>query len=76
MGEKSFAEMYPALFRLSRYKDKSVLDFVEISSESDGFFLNWNFHFPRNLNNREFPLMAKMLMILHGVRLDTVADDR
>ncbi|PON76438.1 LOW QUALITY PROTEIN: hypothetical protein PanWU01x14_034920 [Parasponia andersonii] len=60
---------FPSLYRLPSFKGRYISDFVEGSDPSSGDSTSWNFHFLRNLNDKEVPQLLNLFTLLESVSL-------
>ena len=52
VGESTFKEQFPSLFKISSFKSRSISNFVDQTRLQSEGITNWNFHFSRNLLDR------------------------
>ena len=75
-GEESFYIRFPLLYRLSSRRNCTISVFgafiLSDSSNGDG----WNFHFTRNLNEREVSQFSKFSSVIDQVSLCGGVEDR
>ena len=64
LGENSLEAQYPSLFRISSFKSRPISEFWDQSITSLGDSPSWNFHFPRNLLDREICQLQQLLQSL------------
>ena len=75
VSENSLEAMVPSLFKLSTLKSRPILEFSNQSSLSLGGYTSWNFHFSRNLMDREIDQLIELLQILERKRVCTSVED-
>ena len=75
LGENSFQSLYPSLFRISTLKSCPISHFMDHSSPRSIAAINWNFHFSRNLLDREIIQVQDLLHNLEMHRWNTGVED-
>ena len=76
-GEDSLKRLFSSLFRLSTFNNRPIADFAVHSGLQEEGYTNWNFHFSRNLLDREIIQLPELLGRLEGRQLcDCVEDKR
>ena len=75
MGENTLKKLYPSLFRLSNFKSQPISTFLDGPRLQVEGTTSWNFHFPRNLLDREIEQLQELLHRVERIRLrDTIED--
>ena len=64
VGRNSLKVLYPSLFRIFSLKSRPNSDFEDLSSLQMGGSTNWNFHFSRNLLDREIIQLQELIVLL------------
>ena len=76
LGNNTLQELHPSLFRLSVLKSKPISDFLDGPTTQVQGSTSWNFHFPRNLLDREITKLQGLLHSLEKIRLCSTVEDR
>ena len=69
LGDYTLEETFPSLFRLSSFKSRPISDFVDAPRLLLKGTTSWNFHFPRNLLDREIEHVQDLLNKLESLSL-------
>ncbi|POO03864.1 hypothetical protein TorRG33x02_001680 [Trema orientale] len=72
----TLAVVFPSSYRLPSFKGRYISDFVEGSDPSSSDSTSWNFHFLRNLNDKEVPQLLNLFTQLESVSLCSDIEDR
>ena len=74
-GENTLKSLFPSLFRIFTFTSRPISDFVEQMRLLSEGFTSWNFHFSRNLSDREIIQLQSLLQILGGRHLCNTLED-
>ena len=76
-GDNTLKDQFPSLFRISTFSSRPISDFVDQTRIHPEGFTSWNFHFSRNLLEREILQLQALLQSLEGRHLcNTLEDSR
>ncbi|PON98757.1 hypothetical protein TorRG33x02_053720, partial [Trema orientale] len=76
VGGDSFAAAFPSFCRLSSNKGRFISEFYESSGPDPSDSNSWNFHFRRNLNDKEVSQLLDLISRLESVRISSNVKDR
>ena len=76
VGEDSLQLLFPSLYRISSSKARPISDFSNLSGLPVGGPISWNFHFLRNLSDREITQVQELLQRLERQRLCPSVEDK
>ena len=75
-GEDTLEISFPSLFRLSTFRSRPIVDFTHQQGLQESGFTDWNFHFSRNLLDREISQWQHLLQRLEGRHLCNSLEDK
>ena len=76
LDDNTLKGLFPSLFRLSTFRSRPISYFVDQTRLQEEGTTSWNFHFSRNLLDREILQLQELLQRLHGRHLSNTLEDR
>ena len=74
--ENTLKGLFPSLFRLSTFSSRLISDFVDRTRLQEEGYTSWNFHFSRNLLDKEILYLQDLLQRLERRHLCNSMEDR
>ena len=76
LGTNTLKELFPSLFRLSTLKSQPISAFLDAPRMQIEGFTSWNFHFRRNLMDREIEQLQELLHRMERLTLCSGVEDK